>query len=449
MGPRDVVARTCNPLSRRPSDGSIADARQLAAPCVAQDALARCTTGVLSSPPLMSDKKTSILFVDDDPNILAAMRRRLQSRRNWEPVFVGSAAEATEALSARSFDVVATDLHMPNGDGASLLAEVRRRWPSTFRIVLSGTVENTAVLSTIRDAHFFLGKPFELETLQAALDCAVKSRRQLADPELANFGSGVTNLPSLPAIYERITEAIADETMSVKKIGDLIAGDVSMTGKILRLVNSGFVGAPKKVASPGEAAVLLGVELVRSLVLGSSVYASVDGQLAAEGGLDCLWQHSLAAARATRAIATVLRAEKAIADAAYQAAILHEVGRLVFLVNKPEDYLRYRREYAASGDPTREAEIRHLGCHHEKLGGYVLATWSLAENVVRAVSSHRAPVAVKGIDATCLLHLADSLCDQAGYTRCSLNREYLERMGLSESLDAITAAVASAEQARK
>jgi HD-like signal output (HDOD) protein/CheY-like chemotaxis protein len=387
--------------------------------------------------------RTSILFVDDDESILAALRRRLRSHSTWESTFAKSAAEALTALSNRAFDVVATDLHMPGGDGAALLAEVRKRWPNTFRVVLSGTCENTKILAAVRDAHYFLCKPFELETLQVALDRAMRNRKDLADPVLAGFASGVTNLPSLPAIYHRLSAAIEDDSLSVRDIGNLISEDVSLTGKLLRLVNSGFFGAPKHVGSPAEAAVLLGMEVLRAAVLGSSLYATIDPNLARESGLDELWDHSLKVARGTRVLAGVLHCEKLVADAAYQAAILHEVGRLVFLVNSPEAYLRYRREVAAVGIDTLETEVKHLGRAHETLGAYLLATWGLSDAVFQAVAQHRQPMATsKAVDALCLLHLADSLCAGLPDQAPGLNMHYLFELGLSDRLEEMAAALA-------
>jgi HD-like signal output (HDOD) protein len=393
----------------------------------------------------MNPERTSILFVDDDPNILSGLRRRLRSLPTWDSVFVNSAAEAIAALSGQSFDAIATDLHMPGMNGAALLTEVKRQWPATFRIVLSGTCASAAVLSTVRDAHHFLSKPFDVETLKDVLDRALRSRREIRDPALAAFASGVTDLPSLPVIYQRITEALADDSLSVREIGDLISEDVAMSGKILRLINSGFFGLPRRITTPGEAAIVLGLEVVRSLVLGSALYASIDPKLAEAGGLEELWRHSLQVAQATRVIAGLLPCGKAMADAAHQAAILHEIGRLVFLMNKPDEYQRYRRELTAPGVASLQAEVRHLGFTHEALGSFVLATWGLPDAVVHAVSSHRKPVPTpdKAVDAVCLLHLADNLSQGSLEHAPGLDSRYVDEMGLSGSITAFADAAAA------
>jgi YesN/AraC family two-component response regulator len=64
-----------------------------------------------------------ILFVDDEPHLLAGLRRMLQLRHrgDWAMSFVGGGAAALEAMQTQPFDVVVSDFRMPGIDGAQLL----------------------------------------------------------------------------------------------------------------------------------------------------------------------------------------------------------------------------------------------------------------------------------------------------------------------------------------
>ena len=78
-----------------------------------------------------------ILLVDDEPSVLSALRRGLRR----EPVDIesaGSGEEALELLAAGEFALVISDQKMPGMSGVELLARVRRDWPSTERVLLSG-----------------------------------------------------------------------------------------------------------------------------------------------------------------------------------------------------------------------------------------------------------------------------------------------------------------------
>jgi CheY-like chemotaxis protein len=75
-----------------------------------------------------------ILFVDDEANVLHAMRRVMHSMRNeWNMEFVASGGEALQSLAKTPADVVVSDMRMPGMDGWELLAAVKDRYPQTVR----------------------------------------------------------------------------------------------------------------------------------------------------------------------------------------------------------------------------------------------------------------------------------------------------------------------------
>lgn len=78
-----------------------------------------------------------ILLVDDEPRVLSALRRGLR-RERVEIESAGSAEEALGLLAAGEFALVISDHKMPGMSGVEFLAKVRREWPSTERVLLSG-----------------------------------------------------------------------------------------------------------------------------------------------------------------------------------------------------------------------------------------------------------------------------------------------------------------------
>ncbi len=86
----------------------------------------------------MSDScRPRILLVDDEPRVLSALRRGLR-REPVEIESAGSGEEALELLGKGHFALVISDQKMPGMSGVELLAKVRRDWPSTARVLLSG-----------------------------------------------------------------------------------------------------------------------------------------------------------------------------------------------------------------------------------------------------------------------------------------------------------------------
>ena len=111
-----------------------------------------------------------ILFVDDDVNVLNAMRRTLRSMRaEWDTVFATDGPQALEMLAQVPADVVVSDMHMPGMDGWQLLAEIRVRYPQTVRFLLSGHADPASIMRSVGTAHQYLSKPCENEELKAAI----------------------------------------------------------------------------------------------------------------------------------------------------------------------------------------------------------------------------------------------------------------------------------------
>ncbi|MFT3780839.1 MAG: response regulator [Nibricoccus sp.] len=116
-----------------------------------------------------------ILFVDDDPNVLAAIQRNLRKRFTLD--FAASGTEALEMVRTQGpYAVIVADMSMPVMNGVDLLVAVRSSAPDTIRIMLTGNADQqTAVEAVNRGNVFrFLAKPCSPETLSAILDTALK-----------------------------------------------------------------------------------------------------------------------------------------------------------------------------------------------------------------------------------------------------------------------------------
>jgi CheY-like chemotaxis protein len=113
---------------------------------------------------LVEERKNLVLFVDDEPHILAAIRRAVDDEP-FTALFAGSAKEALSIVEQRSLSVIVTDMRMPVMDGLALLKIVREKSPRTVRMVLSGYTQLSQVLATINQGEIFqfISKPWEME----------------------------------------------------------------------------------------------------------------------------------------------------------------------------------------------------------------------------------------------------------------------------------------------
>lgn len=122
-------------------------------------------------------EKKSILFVDDEPNVLQGLKRMLRPMRHeWVMSFCPSGREALHVLADGAFDVVVSDMQMPDMDGAQLLSNVMEQHPQIVRIVLSGYSSKEAAVKSAGLAHQFLEKPCDLDELKRTIDHAFELR---------------------------------------------------------------------------------------------------------------------------------------------------------------------------------------------------------------------------------------------------------------------------------
>ena len=334
----------------------------------------------------------SILFVDDEPRVLQGIQRMLRPMRHeWDMTFVASGQQALEAMAQSSFDVVVSDMHMPGMDGAQLLAEVRKRHPDTVRIILSGYTDQEAVLRSVRPAHQYLSKPCEAETLKAAVARAFALRNFLTDPALTRLISGMESLPSLPSMYLEIMAELQSPDVSTQKVGQIISKDVGMSAKILQIVNSAFFGLPRRVADPGQAVTLLGLDTVKGLALSLQIFEGFDRRKLPGFPIDELWEHSMTVAASARKIARRESGDEKVSDDAFLAGLLHDVGKLALAENLPMRYARVLTLCEKKGTPHWQGESEVFGATHAEVGAYLLALWGLPDPIVEAVAYHHCP----------------------------------------------------------
>lgn len=116
-----------------------------------------------------------LLLVDDEPGILAALRRVFQ-RENYQLHFARNGLEAIKILASQDIHLIISDFMMPEMNGSELLAQVRERWPATIRIMLTGHANTEAVMGSIRDGavYRFILKPWNDDDLRLTIALALE-----------------------------------------------------------------------------------------------------------------------------------------------------------------------------------------------------------------------------------------------------------------------------------
>lgn len=388
------------------------------------------------------EKKIRVLFVDDEQSILDGLRRKLRSyRKDWRMIFASGGREALEIMKDEHFDIIVTDMRMPDIDGVKLLKEVKTLYPHMVRIILSGYSDMPTIFQVVNIAHQFLAKPTDTNEVASVIEQAYRIRTMLNNKDLINLASNMTSLPSIPTLLVELQRELQSSASSMRRVGEIISRDISMTAKIMKLVNSAFFGLPHPITDPVIAVNLLGLNTVVSLVLSVHIFSEFD--IGEEKGfsLERIMEHSLGTAAYAQKIAGVCSTEKYVADFSFIAGMLHDVGKILFIGNVPEEYAAIIELSKKHDIPLIEAEQTASGATHAELGAYLLGLWGLPYPVIEALAYHHRPSVCidRGFLPLTAVHVANAI--ETAFNNDCIDRiqemvdmEYLEGIGMVDQL---------------
>jgi len=383
--------------------------------------------------------KKHVLFVDDDPLVLQGLKRMLWSLRDeWEMFFVEDGQSALIILQQNPIEVIISDMIMPGMDGAELMKQVWKLFPHVIRILLSGDSDQSRILRSVVPTHQFLLKPCDAETLKHTVDRAYQLQSLLKNDDIAKIVNGIVKLPSVPTLYTRLLQEIQSENPSLEIISDIIAQDLTMSARILQLVNSAFFNLPNQIKNPRQAVSLLGLNNIQAIVLYVNLFSGEDEiKLVKDFSLKEIWNHSMKVANLARKILSLEPHTAEQASDAFCMGLLHDLGLLILAQVPQYQSIVLSAEFESKEQLIQEYEI--LRTSHAEVGAYLLGIWGLPDHFVETVAFHHRPSQLGGGQNITLtaLHVAESLirsgCDSLeGLKR--LDNVYLEGLDLQIKL---------------
>jgi len=380
------------------------------------------------------------MFVDDDPLVVRGLARNMSTMGDKMDISVRtSAADALKALEKELVDVIITDLYMPGIDGTALLNEVRSRYPTVFRFVLSGEAKPEIMLEAARLAHQYLSKPCETALLHKTIVETIARLSTIKNPEIAKTISQLEGVPSRQASLAEFLHLLNDNTVSLEEIAASLRKDPGLSARLLKLANSSYFGHSGSVGCLDDAIGLLGMDMVVSMAATHKLFSVAPPPSASNMNLDALWEHCVYVSTLVRKISYKLKVPQAISREAGTAALLHDIGKLVLAYAAPTGVAAALTRAAADHMPAWQAEYFVLGNHHAEIGGCLLKLWGLPSGVVEAVSMHHTPhrSTEDRIGPATLVHIADTLAHVGtndGATTC-FDGAHLKTLNLPEDLD--------------
>ncbi len=218
----------------------------------------------------------------------------------------------------------------------------------------------------------------------------------------------ITSLPTLPGIITRLTHMLENPHTTAAEVGKEIAKDQVLSAKVLKLVNSGFYGFSQPIMTVPHAMVLLGFNVVKTLVFTTSVLDMMSQSIAG------LWEHSLACARTCGIIAN--RLDMPDPEEISVTGLLHDLGKVVLQQNLKDEFEEIVSLVRKKDMLFYEAENQVMGVTHANIGGWLLDKWQLPGQIVEPIAYHHTFHPVRPhADRTAVVHLADILVRAEGF----------------------------------
>ncbi|HMK56548.1 MAG TPA: HDOD domain-containing protein [Dissulfurispiraceae bacterium] len=241
----------------------------------------------------------------------------------------------------------------------------------------------------------------------------------------------IDTLPTIPGILKKLLAVIENPKISLTEIGNFISNDPVLTSRVLKMVNSPIYGFPGRISSVQQALILLGLNVVRGLLLGVSVFEVMQKSMVG------LWEHSLGCAVAARIIAKKKNVPEP--EEVSVSALLHDIGKVVMILRFKDEYDKVVKEAEAGDMLIMDAEKQVFGITHADSGAWIAKKWNFPVSLVDVIEYHHKPNLAKASPMnSSIVHLADILTRAVGFGFAgdnyvpAVNPAAWEQLGLSD-----------------
>lgn len=225
--------------------------------------------------------------------------------------------------------------------------------------------------------------------------------------ELKKIIMDTKTLPTLPGVINKLNTLSEDNKASVQEMARIVSSDQALSARILRLANSPSYGF-YRVSTISNAMILLGVNVVKSLALSSSIFEIMEKNSIG------LWEHSLGVGAAANIIARKLGLPEC--EEIATAGLLHDIGKVIISLKCSEAEQQITGIVRTQGKYMIEAELEVIGVDHAEIGGWLAKSWFLPDKLSEPIAFHHDVTKSQNHRIkTSVVHIADVLIKASGF----------------------------------
>lgn len=207
---------------------------------------------------------------------------------------------------------------------------------------------------------------------------------------LSDLIKDASSLPAIPKVVQELMDDFNNPFVRLTDVSKKIKLDQALSAKVLRMANSARYARSRTFDSVDEAAIIIGLDSVKMLVLSSGVASAFSG------GVDMhdLWRRSFMLAEVCRYLANEADQNT---QTGFTVGLLHNLGEILIASRKPEMYKHFLKDKA--DDAKTKKEIRIYGISSIAAGAELASHWRFPANVSKAIAEQEAPTPDAGENA--------------------------------------------------
>lgn len=194
----------------------------------------------------------TVLCVDDEPNILSAIRRALRGT-GYRVLVANGGQQALQVLTTESVHLVISDMRMPTMDGAQLLEQVRLRWPTISRMLLTGHADVASTIAAINRGEIFryITKPWNEGELLLAVRDALERQALLFEKTRLEHAAARHN-DELMRLNASLEQQVVERTTQLSAANDLLGktylSSIKVFSNLIELRGGSMTGHSRRTA---------------------------------------------------------------------------------------------------------------------------------------------------------------------------------------------------------
>jgi putative nucleotidyltransferase with HDIG domain/PAS domain S-box-containing protein len=226
----------------------------------------------------------------------------------------------------------------------------------------------------------------------------------------------ISEIPALPeaarwAIYTTLTMDISAEHLS-----NIIKANPSLALKILKIANSPVYTRDTPIATIKDAIILLGYKTIKGIILSVTIKDLFTEKQSGWFNYKGFWLHSVATAFVSEEIAKLINYTPD--DAVYAAGLLHDIGKIIFLLSAEEQYSKVIEAIEKENLTFNRAEMKIFGFDHTDVSDFLFGHWKLPEKLTLPIQEHHKQALSQTdgyITAAHILKISNEIAHIAGF----------------------------------